>query len=261
MSAVPDEGTAAVILHLSDTHLDGTAERAARLASVLAEATALPRIDAVVLTGDLADHGTSEEYQQLLAAPWPAAPILAVPGNHDDRDAMRAALRDDDRFAPLMTGERLHGVLRVGAGLVHGLDSTVPGADHGVLDASTLDVARNALAAPHGWALLAMHHPPVAVGHPHLDPDNLRDTRALRALLEQQPSIAACLTGHVHTALSSTFAGVAVRGTAGVVSTMRLGGRTGPVASMRTPPGFAVHIVRDDGAVTSIARHAEPAAA
>ena len=260
MSAVPDEGTAAVILHLSDTHLDGSAERVSRLASVLAEATALPRVDAVVLTGDLADHGAPEEYRQLLTARWPAAPILAVPGNHDDRTAMRAALRDDDTFAPVMTGERLHGVLRVGGGLVVGLDTTVSGADHGVLDAPTLDVARDALAAPHDWALLVMHHPPVAVGHPVLDPDNLRDTQALRVLLEEQPSIIACLTGHVHTALSSTFANVPVRGAAGVVSTMRLGGRTGPAASMRTPPGFAVHLVREDGVVTSIARHAEPPA-
>lgn len=261
MSGVPDDDTAAVILHLSDLHLDGRTERAARLATVLAEADALPRIDAVVLTGDLADHGASAEYQQLLDAPWPAVPILAIPGNHDDRDAMRAATRDDDRFVPSLPGARLHGVPRVSGGLIVGLDSTVPGADHGVLDAASLDIVRDALAAPHDWALLAMHHPPVAVGHPLLDPDNLRDTHALRALLEDQPSIAACLTGHVHTALSSTFAGVAIRGAAGVVSTMRLGGRTGPVASMRTPPGFAVHTVRHDGAVTSIARCAEPAAA
>ena len=51
-----------------------------------------PGPDFVVISGDLADTPTSEEYQhlKLLLAPL-KLPFAGIPGNHDSRELMRAA--------------------------------------------------------------------------------------------------------------------------------------------------------------------------
>src|SRR5258706_7553098 len=51
-----------------------------------------PRPDLVVISGDLADTPTAEEYTYLkrLLAPL-QLPFIGIPGNHDSRELMRAA--------------------------------------------------------------------------------------------------------------------------------------------------------------------------
>ena len=42
------------------------------------------------MTGDLADHATDEEYEQVREFLAPLdAPVYVLPGNHDERDALR----------------------------------------------------------------------------------------------------------------------------------------------------------------------------
>ena len=57
---------------------------------------ALPRRpDMVVATGDLTDHAVAEEYavlRKLLAPLATQVPVYLAVGNHDDRDALRAAI-------------------------------------------------------------------------------------------------------------------------------------------------------------------------
>src|SRR3954451_22943984 len=55
-----------------------------------------PLPDIVVITGDLVDKGTPAEYDHLrrLLAPL-AAPVFVIPGNHDSREALRAAFGGD----------------------------------------------------------------------------------------------------------------------------------------------------------------------
>src|SRR6202158_717696 len=52
----------------------------------------VPRPDLVVISGDLADTPTAEEYDHLkrLLAPL-RLPFVGIPGNHDSRQMMRAA--------------------------------------------------------------------------------------------------------------------------------------------------------------------------
>jgi len=52
-------------------------------------------VDAVLATGDLVDAGSRAEYELLkeLLAPL-RAPVYLLPGNHDDRDALRATFAD-----------------------------------------------------------------------------------------------------------------------------------------------------------------------
>lgn len=57
-----------VLAHISDLHLDGgerNAERAARVMSYL-NGFAQP-VDALLVTGDIADHGLAAEYEEVRA--------------------------------------------------------------------------------------------------------------------------------------------------------------------------------------------------
>ena len=233
----------AVIAHLSDTHLDGSQQRLQRLLRVVGE-TASARADAVVVTGDLADHGTAAEYEQFAAAMPADRPWLATVGNHDRREPARDCLR------PGSSGP-LDGVLDVAGLRLIALDSLVEGADDGRLDAASLAFAAQALDGSPGPAVIALHHPPVGVGHDLMDRLGLRDPDGL-AGLARHPRLAAILTGHLHTSLAARFAGAPLLGAGGVASTMRLGSRTDPIADGGAAPAFAVHVFDDTGWVRTV---------
>ncbi len=87
-----------VLAHISDLHLDGTGratERARRVRDRLWELPEPP--DALLVTGDIADHGTEGEYEEAARplglrdgdAPFP---VLTRPGDHDVRAPYRTAL-------------------------------------------------------------------------------------------------------------------------------------------------------------------------
>ena len=95
-----------------------------------------PAPDFVVISGDLADTPTIEEYQYLnrLLAPL-NLPFAGVPGNHDSRELMRAAFPDASyaaAFGPLDQK------IEVGGLDLLLLDSSVHRKPHGTLEAATL---------------------------------------------------------------------------------------------------------------------------
>ena len=61
-----------------------------------------PQPDAVLLTGDLTDDGDPRSYARVreLLAPL-AVPVHPIPGNHDDRDALREAFADHPGVVPV----------------------------------------------------------------------------------------------------------------------------------------------------------------
>src|ERR1700741_2225902 len=89
-----------LLCQLSDPHIVergalayGRIPTAQLLEKCVRKILAQPRLpDAVVITGDLTDHGTAAEYEMFaeLVAPLPM-PLFLVVGNHDDRDALKKA--------------------------------------------------------------------------------------------------------------------------------------------------------------------------
>src|SRR5512136_3411215 len=89
------------IAQISDLHIKapgslayGRVDTAAALERCVMALNAFrPKPDFVVISGDLADTPTAEEYQHLkrLLAPLDL-PFTGIPGNHDSRQMMRAAL-------------------------------------------------------------------------------------------------------------------------------------------------------------------------
>jgi 3',5'-cyclic AMP phosphodiesterase CpdA len=123
-----------LIAQLSDPHLcapgtlyQGLIDSNAMFeAAIRRLATLDPAPDLVLLTGDVTEHATIEEYRlarQLLAGI--RQPLLAIPGNHDEREAFRAAFGDLGYLpatGPLHFVASAHGPVRV-----VGLDISAPG--------------------------------------------------------------------------------------------------------------------------------------
>ncbi|MET9781648.1 metallophosphoesterase [Nocardiopsis alba] len=148
----------ALIAHISDLHLDGTEETTRRATRTVDHLRSLHRSpDLLVVSGDIADHGAPEEYEQAAALLDLPFPVLVCPGNHDDRAALRSGLLGQDPSdGPVDTEHRGTGFT------VLACDTSIPGRDDGHLGTETLERVRRTLdELPEDIpVLLAMHHPP-----------------------------------------------------------------------------------------------------
>ena len=85
--------------HISDLHLGGRETAGDRAEAVLAHLAALHRpLDALVLTGDLSDAGQQADYQWLTTRLGRFAHVVAVPGNHDDREMEFGGMANLDAY-------------------------------------------------------------------------------------------------------------------------------------------------------------------
>src|SRR5262245_1685550 len=92
-----------IIAQISDLHVGAPGQRvfggvdsAGNLARCVRHIlTLVPQPDVVLVTGDLVDRGTAEEYAHVraLLAPLPM-PYYVIPGNHDAREVLRTAFAD-----------------------------------------------------------------------------------------------------------------------------------------------------------------------
>lgn len=235
-----------VIAHLSDPHLDGNPAAGQRLRRVTDYVRSLSRpVDVVLVTGDLADHGTPDEYAEVAAALDFDVPVLVLPGNHDVSAPLRAGLSaflessDSD-------GHPVHQVRDVAGARFVLLDSSVSGEDLGRFSQESLDWLDRALADPpaDGPLFVALHHPPVEVGHPVLDGWMLQDADGLAEVLRGAPAVTALLAGHVHGAVVSSFAGLPLLVAPGIRSTVPLPfePRGERLLDVTAPPGLAFHL-------------------
>jgi 3',5'-cyclic AMP phosphodiesterase CpdA len=167
----------------------------------------VPAPDFVVISGDLADTPSSEEYDYLkrLLAGLKLS-FAGIPGNHDSRELMRAAFPQAD-YA-LSTGA-LNQRIQLGELDLVLMDSSVPGKPHGQLEASTLQWLDTVLASSMDRpALLFLHHPPFKTGIWHMDRQNLVNAGELAPILRRHTRVQLVAAGHVHRATLTMFAGV-----------------------------------------------------
>ncbi|MEU6300515.1 metallophosphoesterase [Streptomyces erythrochromogenes] len=233
-----------LLAHISDLHLDGSERATQRAIRVMDYLRALPYpVDALLVTGDIADHGEEAEYEeaaQILAAPFP---VLTCPGNHDARPAYRKALLGEaPEHGPINRAHDIAGTT------ILMCDSTIPGRDEGRLDAQTLAWIDTTLTArTQGTpALIAFHQPPVELHHPLPDSCMLEEPGALADLIDAHPQVAAVLTGHAHTAAASTFAARPLIVGPAITWTLRMPWEGEQAADRDQPPGLAFHILDDD---------------
>jgi 3',5'-cyclic AMP phosphodiesterase CpdA len=240
--------------HISDLHLGGRETAADRAEAVLAHLAALHRpLDALVLTGDLSDAGRQADYQWLSTRLGRFAHVVAVPGNHDDRDALRGALLGV-AAGPEPGSGPVNTVHETGGLVILGCDSSVPGEDAGLLSDETLAWADTVLAevSPGRPAVLAFHHPPVLLHDQWLDGMRQFGADRLADLLSRHTRVRALLCGHVHQAVSARFGGVPLIAAPSVAPGLRMPWEAD--LAFTTPPAFAVHALTESGDLTSYLR-------
>ena len=200
--------------------------------------------DAVLLSGDLADSAADAEYEKVRALLQPLrAPLYVLPGNHDDRHALRRHFG-----VPGAAGDPVQYSVDLGPLQLVVLDTTRPGEDAGELDSERLGWLDAQLAStPDVPTLLAMHHPPLVTGVPALDEFGLpaADRRALGEILKRHPQVRRLVAGHVHRTMTAELAGrpVLTVPSTYVQAGLHFGSRHGEWTD--EPGGFAVHAVTD----------------
>jgi len=165
----------------------------------------------VILTGDTVQFGQPEEYAQLqqLLAPL-QAPLYAIPGNRDDKDALRAAFPN----VPFPSdGEFVHYVVEGHDLRLVGIDSTSPGERKGVfcpkrqawLESTLSDKAEAA-------TLLFIHHPPFDIEDHYVGGYRRpEEAAALETIVMRHSQVAGLLCGHVHCPVERKWAGTIAR--------------------------------------------------
>ncbi len=238
-----------LIAQISDTHIRprgrlamDRVDTAAHLARAVVHINALrPAPDVVLVTGDLVDAGMAEEYAHLrdLLAPL-AMPVHVIPGNHDARDALRAAFAD---HTYLPREGFLHYAVECGPLRLIALDTLEPGAPHGELCDRRLGWLEQRLAESKRSIILFMHHPPFECGLKAFDDARLNvGADRLAAIVQRHPNVERILCGHVHRPIQVRWAGtlVSVAPSTAHQATLDLA-PDAPLTYSMEPPAVALH--------------------
>jgi 3',5'-cyclic AMP phosphodiesterase CpdA len=251
-----------LLVQLSDTHIRLPAELAYRrvdtsafLAQAVTTVMALPQpASAVVVTGDLTDFGRPGEYAQLRALLSPlTCPVYLLPGNHDDRDALRAAFADHD-YLRQSEGAFVQYAVDIGGLRLVTIDSTVARAPHGELDDARLDWLDRTLTQDRTTpTIVAMHHPPFRTFIGHMDEIGLQaGTDELAAVIRRHPQVERIVCGHLHRSIQARFAGTLAMTAPSTAHAVAFDlANDAPSEFKMEPPGFLVHAWSETARVTS----------
>ncbi|MCZ2495630.1 phosphodiesterase [Xylophilus sp. Kf1] len=204
------------LIQLTDLHIRepgrlayGRIDTAPYLRRAVAAVRALRQpADAVVITGDLSDFGRAAEYAHLAALLAPLdMPVYLLPGNHDDRDALRRAFPGHRYMGA--EGGFLQFSVRVGGLRLIALDTATRGQPHGELCAERLGWLESELEACRDEpVVIALHHPPFDTLIGHMDAIGLRrGAPELEALVRRFPNVERLICGHLHRAIEVRFGG------------------------------------------------------
>ena len=240
-----------LICQISDLHIKAAGrlsyrvvDTARMLRACIAHIASAPhRPDVILATGDLADLGRPEEYAVLreLLAPL-AMPVHLIPGNHDDREALRAAFPDHGylgQWAPFAQYVLEDYPLRIVA-----LDTVIPGEGRGRLCEARLEWLERTLAArPDRPTVVIMHHPPFRTFIGHMDDVGLEGADRFRAVVARHPQVERILCGHLHRPIEARVAHAIASTCPSPAHQIVLDLRPGaPEGFAMEPPGYQLHL-------------------
>jgi 3',5'-cyclic AMP phosphodiesterase CpdA len=165
------------------------------------------RPHAVVITGDLTDSGRPAEYALLreLIAPLDM-PVYLIPGNHDERSALRTAFADHAYLG--QSSGAIQYTIEAHPLRIVALDTVIPGESGGELAPERIAWLDRVLGQePDRPTVVLMHHPPFTTFIGHMDACGLRNPQPLAAVIRRHPQVERILCGHVHRAIEIRFAG------------------------------------------------------
>lgn len=211
-----------LIAQISDPHVttEGTAIRALvdtpqRLIDAFDLLRALPQTpDVILLTGDLVNDATPEEYDLLkLTLAHSPSPILPIPGNHDDPAQVWSTF-DGSPWCevplPPPPGKFHYATDHYATGRdavrFVALDTTVPERHSGeVTEADATWLHDTLSAAPETPTVVFTHHVPYPTGAWWFDYNGVAGADLLRAVLAEHSQVIRAVSGHVHRATSTQW--------------------------------------------------------
>lgn len=207
--------------------------------------------DAVIVTGDIASTPSETEYVRAreLLAPLDA-PLHAVPGNHDDAEAVAR------HFPP--PASAIAGIgysVEVGPVRLVALDSTRSDGDGGRLDRARLDWLEATLSEDAATpTLIAMHHPPLPTGVRAMDAIGIdaEERRALEEILWRQRNVQVIACGHVHRVIVGAAGPATVVAIPSTDMQLGLDFSADALRFVTEPPCFAVHTLAEGHLVSHI---------
>ena len=232
-----------LLAQLSDTHLlgDPTAElwghnTTRSLTSVMESLP--PKVDVMVVTGDLAEDGTPDAYRRILGlTDGRAEQRHFLPGNHDNAEVMQMVLGPTRPLEMVRISDRWTMAL---------VNSQWVGHDAGRVSADTLGQLRDELAQVTTHVALFLHHPPIS---PCRSPDcGLSNADQIRHIIQGGP-VRLVLSGHVHQHFDTMLHGVRFLGAPSTFRQLRHGGDP-HYTDTHEPPAAQLVDLRDDGEAT-----------
>ena len=247
-----------ILVQLTDLHIGygGTApedNNTRRCEAAIAHLLRLdPAPDLVVVSGDLTEHGDVASYRRVseLLGALPM-PVLLMAGNHD----CRAAMHEVFPALPMPDGY-FQQVVELGPRRLILLDTLDEARAGGAFDAVRADwLAARLAERPEAPTLIALHHPPVAVGIDWMDPaPDAPWIARLAAVIAGAPQVVALTAGHLHQPVIARFAKRPLIVASSVAPQIALDFRATLLSEpddralfVDGPPAFVVHRWTDDG--------------
>ncbi len=207
-----------IVAQITDTHIKGSGDIAYGKVdtlnflkrNILHINKLMPRVDAVIVTGDMTDKGTSGEFAALRTElDCLLMPYFVVPGNHDHRVnlltafADKAYLSDCEEFVQYAVDDFSFRLIA--------MDTLVSMQPYGELTKEKLEWLDECLAGkPDMPTLIFQHHHPFQSGIQFMDDQNLRNGAEEIALLSRHPQVKHIACGHVHRASETVMNGIGV---------------------------------------------------
>ena len=148
--------------------------------------------DLVLLTGDVSEDASPASYARVaVMLGTVGAPLLTLPGNHDDPEVMKQYFRAGPWHGPFAR-EMENWLLVL-------LDSTVPGKISGSLSQQVLEQLDECLRGSSAkFVLVALHHQPVPVNASWIDRYALENPRLFFNFIDRDSRIRCISWGHIH---------------------------------------------------------------
>lgn len=256
-----------LLAQFSDSHIgvDRVGSRAVdaegQLRACVAHMQGLARPpQAVLASGDLVHNGSPEEYAAFRRCVAKLdVPLYLMAGNHDDRPALRAAFADHDYLgAP---DRPICYVRELGRARLVVMDTLVPGAEFGRIDAAELAWLDRTLGrlvpAP---VVLALHHPPFAIGLHRMDRIRCRNGDDLAAVIARHGHVARILCGHTHRYAQTVWAGCPGLSAPSTLAQLEVDlSAEGRADWNDEPPAYLLHDLNAPGIVTHLCQVPAPA--
>lgn len=240
-----------LIAQITDAHIKARGHLAYRVVDTAAYLKrciaqimqSVPLPDVVLFSGDLTDGGLPEEYEhvrELMSGL--TVPYFVIPGNHDQRKTMLAAMPERCRRQP--GADFIQYAIDDYPVRLIGLDTVIPMSGKGALCAERLDWLENTLdARPDAPTILFLHHPPFATGIHHMDALGLQEGgERLGAIVRRSRQVERIICGHVHRPVTICFHGAVATISPSVAHQTVLDFREdGPSEFIMEPPGYSLH--------------------